>query len=155
MSGWTILLFIHGLVAILLIGALTHQVLAVCWPVRTPRPQNFVRAARAVKAARYTNAVVILYVATMALGSIVYPFYRENVRTFLEDRHWSPSVGFFEIKENLVAIGLGLLPLYWWLWHSPETVTSGRKPVTVLLALIVWWSFFVGHYINNIKGFGQ
>lgn len=155
MNGWTVLLFVHGLAAILLIGALTHQTLAICWPIRSAGPTNFLRAARAVRAARYTNAVVILYLATMALGSIVYPYYRVNVRTFLEDHHWNPSVGFFEIKENLVAIGFGMLPLYWWLWRSPEAEAQGRRPVTLLLALIVWWAFFVGHFINNIRGFGQ
>ena len=155
MSGWTVLLLIHGLIATLLVGAITHQALAACWPARAPDDASFMRAARAVRAARYTNAVVVLYIATMMLGSVIYPHYRENVRPFLEDHHWNPSVGFFEIKENLVAIGLGMLPLYWWLWQGAETARKGLKPVTVMIALIVWWSFFVGHYLNNIKGFGQ
>jgi len=33
----------------------------------------------------------------------------------------------------------------------PEQATA-RRYLTWLLAFIVWWSFLVGHVLNNIKG---
>jgi diacylglycerol kinase len=32
---------------------------------------------------------------------------------------------------------------------------STRAIVTTLLAVIVWYSFLVGHVLNNIRGFGS
>ena len=62
--------------------------------------------------------------------------------------------GVFEIKEHLVAIGLGLLPSYWLFWrraNGPDTAAP-RRYLTWLLAFFVWWSFIVGHVLNNIRG---
>ena len=37
---WTILLIVHGLLAIALLGALTHQAMAVLMPVRQTRGRD-------------------------------------------------------------------------------------------------------------------
>jgi hypothetical protein len=29
-----------------------------------------------------------------------------------------------------------------------------RVALTSILAFIVWWSFLIGHVVNNIRGFG-
>jgi hypothetical protein len=148
---------LHGLLAILLVGALTHQAIACWWPAKAPAGSGVIAGARAVTAGRYTNTIIILYVITAVLGGFfLYPTYRVQVRTLLEQLHRFPTVGFFEIKENLVAIGLGLLPIYWWSWKSAaaSTAVRNRAVITLILTLIVWWAFFVGHFINNIKGFG-
>jgi hypothetical protein len=65
-------------------------------------------------------------------------------------------VGAFELKENLVAIGLGLLPVYWYYWRQPLAADDARnrRLITLFLTLIAWWGFLVGHVINNIRGFG-
>jgi hypothetical protein len=47
---WTILLIVHGLLAIALLGALTHQAMAVLMPVRQSAG-GFVTRFRAVPAA--------------------------------------------------------------------------------------------------------
>ena len=39
---------------------------------------------RAVPAAAYVNAIVVLYVATAVLGGIIYPSYRLSVRIVLQ-----------------------------------------------------------------------
>jgi hypothetical protein len=151
------LLFVHALLAILLIGALTHQTLAVWWPAKAAIGRGIIAGARSVTAARYTNAIIVLYLLTAILGGFfLYPTYRVFVRTFLEQLHRFPTVGFFETKENLVAVGIGLLPIYWWYWKAPAAAegTRNRALVTLILMLIVWWAFFVGHFINNIRGFG-
>src|SRR4051812_19104907 len=145
------LLIAHGLLAVTLLGAITHQALSVV-PRRTAAgAPSFVGRFRSVNAAGYSNAVVVLFVVTAIGGALLYPQYRLDVRTALEDLQLRSANGVFEIKEHLVAIGLGLLPAYWMLWKAPGQAAA-RRYLTWLLAFIVWWSFLVGHVLNNIKG---
>ena len=66
-------------------------------------------------------------------------------------------MGLFDLKEDFVVIGLGLLPAYWIGWRRQSIDERGRIPaaLTALLAFVVWWSFLIGHVINNILGFGS
>ena len=61
------------------------------------------------------------------------------------------------MKEHFVAIGAALLPAYWYFWrkHNAEDSKTTRMAITVLLAVIVWTAFLVGHVLNNIRGFGS
>jgi hypothetical protein len=62
--------------------------------------------------------------------------------------------GSFELKEHFVALGLGMLPAYWYFWRQPPAdYARTRAVLTALLAFIVWWGFLVGHVLNNIRGF--
>lgn len=155
MVFWSILLFIHMLFAITLLGAITHQAVSVCWPNRD-RAKSFVASFRGVNSMTYTNAIIILFVCTAILGSIIYPTYRINVRTVLQQLHLYKPEGSFELKEHAVAIGAALLPAYWYFWRKvpADDARATRAAITVLLAIIVWWAFMVGHVINNIRGFG-
>ena len=96
----------------------------------------------------------MLFVVTAIGGALLYPQYRLDVRTALEDQQMRAANGVFEIKEHLAAIGLGLLPTYWIFWKAPLVLEQAvtRRYLTWLLAFIVWWSFLVGHVLNNIKG---
>jgi hypothetical protein len=150
------LLIIHGLLAVALLGAITHQAFSVAKAVPIPAGQrNFVAKFRSVSGASYTNAIVILFIVTSIGGALLYPQYRLDIRSTLEDLNLRAANGIFEIKEHLAAIGLGLLPAYWFLWRqSPEAAyLTARKYVTWILAFLVWWNFLVGHILNNIKGF--
>ncbi len=82
---------------------------------------------------------------------------RTLVRTTLEDLNLRSANGAFEIKEHLAAIGLGILPIYWFFWRLPLVIeyATGRKYLTWILAFLIWWNFLVGHILNNIKGFGE
>jgi len=64
------------------------------------------------------------------------------------------AVGLFEMKEHFAGIGLGLLPLYAYLWRqdSDSTNRTNRIAITIVLAFIVWWAFIIGHVLNNIRG---
>lgn len=157
MNAMTIFLLCHAVVAVTLVGALTHQSISVWWPVKPSGARGVIASVRAVSAAKYANAVVVLYVITAFIGGVLlYPTYRVYVRTFMEQLHRYPTVGSFELKENFVAVGLGLLPAYWYYWRAPLNAKQRRSRalVTLILTFIVWWGFFVGHIINNIKGFG-
>jgi len=153
----TVLLICHSILAVTLLGALTHQSISIWWPARAGSNSGFVTSLRSVHAAKYVNAVIVLYLATAIIGGFfLYPTYRVFVRTFLERLGRLPVVGSFELKENLTAIGLGLLPAYWYYWRQPLAPEHARNRglVTLFLTLIVWWGFLVGHVINNIRGFG-
>jgi hypothetical protein len=152
----TTLLIIHGLLAVALLGAVTHQALSVWWPARAGA-RGFGASFRAVRGAAYTNAIVALYTVTAVVGGVLlYPTYRLTVRVLLNQLRLNAANGVFEFKEHLVAIGLGLLPAYWYYWRQPLAAEHAgvRRALTAILALIVWWSFLVGHVLNNIRGFG-
>jgi hypothetical protein len=153
--GWSILLIWHGILAVFLLGAITHQALGAAWPV-AKKTTGFVSGVRGVNAMNYTNTVIILFLVTFALGTIIYPTYRVNVRTVLQEyRDFKPE-GMFEMKEHLLALSLALLPIYWFLWRAASPANRvARVVVTSIIAVAVWWGFLTGHIINNIRGFGS
>ena len=152
MNWQTVLLIVHGLFAVALLGAITHQAAAVLLPAGRPAG-SFVGRFRAVPGPSYVNAIVVLYLVTAVLGGVLYTEFRIGVRTVVEQLGMWPAQGAFELKEHFGAIGLGLLPAYWYYWRftgEPRT----RAVLTAFLAVIVWWNFLVGHILNNIRGFG-
>jgi hypothetical protein len=153
---WTILLIIHGLLAVALLGALTHQAMAVLMPVRQAAG-NFVDRFRAVPAAGYATAICILWVVTFIMGAWIYTKYRIYIRIPIEQAGFWKTQGFFELKEHVVTIGMGLLPAYWYFWKNARDpqYDSVRKWLTVVLAAFIWFSFLVGHVVNNVRGYGS
>jgi hypothetical protein len=104
----------------------------------------------------FTNAIVVLYVVSWLLGAVVYLYFKIDLQPRLErDHHWH-AMGFFDLKEDFTVIGLGLLPAYWFCWRQSADSQDHliRAAPTLLLAFIVWWSFLVGHVMNDIGGFG-
>ena len=151
----TALLILHALVAVALLGAITHQAIGTYRQPATPH--SFVARFANVQGANYTNAIVILFLATTTLGQLVYPQYRLDIRTTLEDLNMRLENGLFELKEHFAAIGLFLLAPYWFYWRRPlqPQYALARRYLTTILAFIVWYDFLTGHILNNIKGFGQ
>ena len=152
----TFLLIVHGLLAVALLGSITHQAISVLVPAHKTA-DSFVGRVRAVSAPSYVSAIIFLYVATAILGGIIYGEYRMAVRVVLEQLDLWKANGAFELKEHFVALGLGMLPAYWSFWRQPlaESETRARAVITATFAFIVWWSFLVGHILNNIRGFGS
>jgi hypothetical protein len=155
---WTILMIVHGLLAVALLGALTHQAMSVLAPVRQIAGNSgIVTRFRAVQGAGYAAAVCVLWVVTFFFGAWIYTKYRMYVRIPIEQQGFWKTQGVFELKEHLAVIGLGLLPIYWLLWkdvRNPD-YASARKWLTVLMAAMVWFMFLVGHIVNNVRGFGS
>ncbi len=149
----TLFLIIHGLLAVGLIGAITHQVVAL-WRSEPAAGDTFFARLVNVRAGSYTNAVVLLYFADFILGATIYAAYRVEVRPYLDDLRDFVSAGTFETKEHLATLGLGLLPAYWLFWKVPSfaAYTTERKYITLLLAFFVWWNFLIGHIVNNVHG---
>jgi hypothetical protein len=146
---WTIL---HGIVAIALLGAVTHQGLTV-W--RKPATAElFINRFRAVPAPRFTTTIIVLYVLTFVLGAYIYPTYVLDVKPSLAESGMRKTVGLFQLKEHIAVIGLALLPAYWHFWRGvPLTATVWtRQFLTTFLMLGVWWNLVIGHILNNVKG---
>jgi predicted transporter len=145
-----VLLIAHGLAATALLGALTHQAVAV-FRLRNDGA-SFLSRYASVRTPVFRNAVIALYGLTFVLGALIYPAYRVDARIALEEMHLDWVVGLFEIKEHFGGIGLAVLPLYAYMWDPARASAPGRMATTLLLASIVWFDFFAGHLVNNIRG---
>lgn len=155
---WTILFTIHALLAVALLGALTHQAMSVLAPVRQGAGAgNFVSRFGAVQGAGYATAVCVLWIATFIFGAWIYTKYRIYVRIPVEQQGYWKTMGVFELKEHLAVIGLGGLPVYWFFWKNARNseYDSARRWLTVSLAGMCWYMFLVGHIVNNVRGFGS
>src|SRR5450759_4509506 len=114
----TTLLIVHGLLAVALLGAVTHQTASAWLPARKPAG-SFAGRFRAVAPASYTKAIVVLYVCTALLGAIIYPEFRVSIRGVLEEMDVRAAMGAFEMKEHFAVVGLAVLPAYWFFWRLP------------------------------------
>jgi hypothetical protein len=149
----TFLLILHGILAMLLVGAVTHQALGVFWP-RRPGQTDFVASARGIRPQVYVEAIIVLFIITFILGATIYPTYRVYVRPPLEDLRALYAIGLFEMKENFLAIMLATLPAYWFFWRRTQDYPQTRAVLTALLVFSVWFGFITGHILNNVRGFG-
>jgi len=151
----TTLLIVHGLLAVVLLGAITHQSFGVAARRNTQGRRSILDRFGAIDASAYTNAVVLLFILTSIGGAFLYAPYRVDVRPALEERQLQAANGVFEIKEHLAAIGLGLLPAYWVFWRKSapgRSELATRRYLTWMVAFCTWWNFIAGHVLNNIKG---
>jgi hypothetical protein len=149
----TALLLLHGLVAVALLGAVTHQAFAVARSGE-PRKGSFLARFRGTDAAAYCNAVVVLFLAVGTMGALLYPQYRLVVRPLLQTMDLRAANGVFELKEHFSALGLVLLPAYWAVWRQPlaPEYASARMWLTWIVAFSVWWNFLAGELLVVIKG---
>lgn len=147
------LLILHGLVAVALLGAITHQAVSLLRGAGAGSPSFVDRYVR-VRQQTFTVAVVTLYVITFVLGAVIYPSYRLDVRIPFEEMALGWAVGIFELKEHFGGIGFAALPFYASSWRADRDQSHRRDRIalTLLIAVIVWWDFVVGHVLNNIRG---
>jgi hypothetical protein len=152
---WSILLFIHFVLAVGLLAAVTLQAVTVLIPARQIAGHFVERAP--VPAASYSTLIIVLYVLQSLMCAWLYIKYRTYVRIPMEElRHWW-TLGSFEFKEHVAAMGLGLLPAYWYFWREPLSMEHVivRKWVTIFLAMSVWYNFIIGHVANDFRGVGS
>src|SRR5579883_56021 len=153
---WKILLFVHFVLAVGLLAAVTMQAVGVLMPARQA-VGGLARRLNPMPLAPFATVVVLLYVPQALMGAWVYVKYRTYVRIPMEGfRHWW-TVGSFEFKEHVVTMGLAPLPAYWYFWQQPqaETHATARKWLTIFIAFTVWYAFAVGHVANDFRGVGS
>ena len=150
-----VLLIFHGLVAVALLGAITHQLVSLLRQ-RARASGSFVDRYTTVNQGIFTCAVALLYCVGVVLGAVIYPSYRLNVRIPFEEMTLGWAIGLFELKEHFAGIGLSVLPVYILAWKAdaaePRQQRHRRIALTSLLAFIVWWDFLIGHVLNNLRG---
>ena len=75
-------------------------------------------------------------------------------RRILQELSRLTTDGALRLLVNSLVTGLGLLPLYAYTWRPEvaETHRRDRIALTMILVVIVWWNFLVGHVVNNIRG---
>ena len=148
------LAILHGVIAVALLGAMTHQVLAILSPARSTG--SFFGRFRGVRSTVFVDAIVALYAVTAILGAVIYFHFGIGIKPALENARQWQLLGLFDIKEHFAVIGGALLPAYWLCWRDSEggKLHTSRTVLTVILAVIVWWNFLVGHVLNNILGLG-
>lgn len=142
---------LHAVVAIVLVGAATHQAV-VLWGALRGRPRP--RLARI-----YGAVIAVSYVATTLLGALAYPAFRVNVRGLYLDANAAWASNLFDIKEDLAALGLPLALGAWWLGRvatrAGESATR-PLPLTVVAvfgtAAIVWFGVVSGLLITLTRG---
>ena len=147
----TTLLMLHGILAVFLLGAVTHQFMGVVWP-RQPGQTDFVANMRGIRPQVYVTPIIIMYVVEFSLGAIIYPEYRVISRPPLEELRILYIIGLFEMKENFAAIVLAMLPAYWYFWTKAPEAKTARKMMTIILFGTVWFALFAGHMVNNARG---
>ena len=153
---WKILLFVHFVLAVALLAAVTIQAFGALMPVRQAAG-NLAQRMSTLPLSSYATLIVLLYVPQALMGAWIYVKYRTYVRIPMEGfRHWW-TVGSFEFKEHVVTMGLALLPAYWWFWREPlsEQHAATRRWLTIFIAFTVWYSFVVGHVANDFRGVGS
>jgi hypothetical protein len=115
---WSILLFIHFVLAVGLLATVTLQAASVLTSARQAAG-NFIDRFSPIPAASYAAIIVFLYIPQALLGSGMYLKYRLYVRIPMEQpRHWW-TLGAFEFKEHIIAMGSGF---------SRPIGTSGNSP---------------------------
>ena len=116
------LAILHDLMAMALLGATTHQALAVLSPARSTR--SFFGRFRGVRSTVFVDAIVVLYAVTAALGAAIYFHFGTGITPALEHARRWPLLGLFDIKEHFAVIGGALLPAYWLCWRDSEGADS-------------------------------
>lgn len=144
-----LLLILHALLAILLLGSMTHNALITVrylWG-------NFSRV-RLEK--RYVQVAFIAYLLTFTLGALIYPNYRYYVRDRYFDLHMPWASHLFDIKEHWAAIGLALF-IAFFLFSRELNPRTDRHWLffyvflSLTLTLIVWFDLISGLLLSSYR----
>ena len=139
-------LLLHLGISVILLGAITHHAIRVLRGTETVTRHG----------ARYARWTVVTYALSVLSGAVVYPAFRYYCRYLLFDAHLRGVTATFEIKEHLAALGLALLPFYY--FSSKDITKLSRFQYfshgfsVLVLAGIVWYTFLGGAAVTIFKG---
>lgn len=120
------LLILHAFAAFALLGACTHQAIVAVQLLRGKL--HLARLARL-----YAQIIGALFAVAFAIGLAMYPHFRYHVRGLYLDRYEPWASNLFDMKENLLALGL---PLALVLFVVGRRFDPREEP-----ALLPWLSF--------------
>jgi hypothetical protein len=119
---WKISLFLHFVVAVALVAAITLQAALVLAPAPQPAGASETGLRPLLLSAPSATLIAILYLLQILLGAWVYVRYRTYVRIPMEGlRHWW-TVGAFEVKEHVITMGLAARSCFGSVCHHSQVV---------------------------------
>jgi hypothetical protein len=148
----TTLLIVHGLLAVALLGGITHQAAAACWPANALAKSrgSFLASFRGVAGARYTIANIVLYcvTATWARSFTNLPAggaALSGKRPALDHQRHLRDQGAVRRSGSGCCRSTG--------WRTPldARLAPARGDYSAALLTIVCYSFLVGHVLNNVR----
>lgn len=144
------LLILHTLMAILLLGSITHNVLLTV-------PYLWGRYKKVRLEKLYVKVVLVAYTLTFALGAILYPNYRYHVRDLYFDKHMPWASHLFDIKEHWAGIGLGLVVVFYVLSLTIDPRKDRERVflyvfLSCSITLTVWFNLIAGLWLTALKG---
>ena len=146
------LFLLHTVAAVALAGLCLHVLL-------TARPIVFGHPGRTALVRRFVGWALVATFAALALGLLLYPEYKANVRVLFFDRH-APAVGrVFDIKEYFAIFSL---PLSVFLFlarkefgpDATRTLRLGYGGVLLLWVLVLWAAALLGWYTATTRPVG-
>lgn len=149
-SQGKVLLIIHALLAMLLLGSMTHNVLITS--------RYLVGNFNKIKLEKlYVKVAFVAYGLTFIFGTLMYPNYRYHVRALYLDKHAPWATNLFDIKEHWVALGLALFTVFYLLSRAIEPAKDRHLLfvyvfLSVVLTGIVWFAVVTGLLVTSVKG---
>jgi hypothetical protein len=146
------LLVVHALAAFALLGACTHQAVIALGLLRGRN--HLARLARV-----HARTTALLFVLAFSAGLLLYPHYRYRVRGLYLDRYAPWASNLFDLKENLLALGLPLaLAVAVLGWRLEPRSGRAVLPVFAGCALGLWglvlFGSVAGLLVTSVKGVG-
>jgi len=144
-----LLLLAHALMAILLLGSMTHN----CLITLRYLGGHFAKI-RLEKL--YVKVAFVAYLLSFGLGSLIYPNYRYHVRARYFDQTMPWASQLFDIKEHWTGIGLALFIVFF-LFSLILNPKEDRTPLFVYvflslsLTLIVWFALISGLLLSSYR----
>ena len=147
-----LLLVLHAGGSIVLVGAATHHALQMRHYLRG-------RFGREKLEKTYAKVVSVAYVATFAIGAMLYPSYRVHVRGYHLDRYAPAFAELFDVKETyaslalVVAVALGALACT---LRPAETPALARvyAVMSFIVCAVVWFNVVAGLLVVSVRGVG-
>jgi hypothetical protein len=147
---WTskALLIVHAVTAGVLVGSSTHLGLQSLALVRG--------AVRARLLRLYPPVALAAWAVTFAVGAVMYPHYRIDVRDRYLDDHAVWASVLFDVKENLAVFVGPLLAAAWWMAPAviEDTEPARRRwfmAVCLVAGGISWWNLLSGLLVSSVR----
>jgi hypothetical protein len=145
-----LLLVLHALGGFALCGACTHQALVGIGLLRGRF--HLGRLARV-----YAQVIGLTFVGTFGVGLLMYPHFRYHVRGLFLDRYEPWASNLFDMKENLLALGLPLaVSLFFVGRRFDPKAERGLVPFFAVLSLALWalvaFGVVSGIIVTSVRG---
>ena len=143
---YTFLLIVHGLVAVALLGAITHQAVSML-RVQRARSGSFIDRYTGVNQKTFAIAVLVLYVASLALGATRIQAFLKVTLPLLRSSLLSGAIFAFIISFSDINLALFLsgpqsstLPVQVFSqiqWQADPTIAAASSLQIVIIGLLI------------------